>query len=48
MISGEYFKIPTLWAAVLVAALFSLIFFGVVTAAERLLIRWPSAQLDDV
>jgi NitT/TauT family transport system permease protein len=47
MISGEYFKIPTLWAAVLVAALFSLIFFGLVAGAERLIVRWPSAVRDD-
>jgi NitT/TauT family transport system permease protein len=40
VISGQYFKIPTLWAAVVVAAVLTLTLVGLVTLAERLAMPW--------
>ena len=40
VISGQYFKIPTLWAAVVVAAGLTLALVGLVTLAERLAMPW--------
>jgi NitT/TauT family transport system permease protein len=40
VISGQYFKIPTLWAAVVVAAALTLALVGLVTLAERLAMPW--------
>ena len=40
VISGQYFKIPTLWAAVVVTAALTLLLVGLVTLAERLAMPW--------
>ena len=40
VISGQYFRIPTLWAAVVVAAALTLLLVGLVTLAERLAMPW--------
>ena len=46
VLSGSYFKIPTLWAAVVVAAALTLALVGLVTLGERLLsIGPPPAEL---
>ncbi|WP_284945645.1 ABC transporter permease [Acidisoma cladoniae] len=44
VISGQYFKIPTLWAAVVVTAALTLILVGLVTLAERLAMPWLAAE----
>jgi NitT/TauT family transport system permease protein len=40
VISGQYFKIPTLWAAVVVTAALTLLLVGLVTLAERWAMPW--------
>jgi NitT/TauT family transport system permease protein len=40
VISGQYFKIPTLWAAVVVTGVLTLALVGLVTLAERLAMPW--------
>jgi NitT/TauT family transport system permease protein len=40
VISGQYFKIPALWAAVVVAAALTLSLVGLVTLAERWAMPW--------
>jgi NitT/TauT family transport system permease protein len=44
VISGQYFKIPTLWAAVVVTAALTLLLVGFVTLAERLAMPWAPAE----
>jgi NitT/TauT family transport system permease protein len=44
VISGQYFKIPTLWAAVTVTAALTLLLVGLVTLAERLAMPWLPAE----
>jgi NitT/TauT family transport system permease protein len=44
VISGQYFKIPTLWAAVVVTAALTLALVGLVTLAERLAMPWAPAE----
>ena len=44
VISGQYFKIPTLWAAVVVTAALTLILVGVVTLTERLSMPWVQPE----
>jgi NitT/TauT family transport system permease protein len=44
VISGQYFKIPTLWAAVLVAAVLTLTLVGLVALAERLAMPWVQSE----
>jgi NitT/TauT family transport system permease protein len=44
VISGQYFKIPTLWAAVVVTATLTLLLVGLVTLAERLAMPWLPAE----
>ncbi|WP_419757723.1 ABC transporter permease [Acidisoma sp.] len=40
VISGQYFKIPTLWAAVVVTGVLTLMLVGLVTLAERWATPW--------
>jgi len=40
VISGQYFKIPTLWAAVVVGSALTLALVGLVVLAERLSMPW--------
>ncbi len=44
VISGQYFKIPTLWAAVTVTAGLTLLLVGLVTLAERLAMPWAPRE----
>ncbi|MBW4024652.1 MAG: ABC transporter permease [Proteobacteria bacterium] len=44
VISGQYFKIPTLWAAVVVAAALTLVLVGLVSLAERLAMPWAPKE----
>jgi len=44
VISGQYFKIPTLWAAIAVASALTLLFVAVVAAAERLAMPWAPPE----
>jgi NitT/TauT family transport system permease protein len=44
VISGQYFKIPTLWAAVFVTAALTLTLVGLVTLAERLAMPWAPPE----
>jgi NitT/TauT family transport system permease protein len=44
VISGQYFKIPTLWAAVVVTSALTLILVGIVAAVERLATPWIQAE----
>jgi ABC-type nitrate/sulfonate/bicarbonate transport system permease component len=44
VISGQYFKIPTLWAAVVVTSALTLILVGVVAAVERIATPWIQAE----
>lgn len=46
VISGQYFKLPTLWAAIIVAAVLTLILLAIVVIAERLLHRWTATATD--
>ncbi len=43
VISGQYFKLPTLWAAIIVAAVLTLLLLALVVLAERALRRWTAA-----
>lgn len=43
VISAQYFKLPTLWAAIIVAALLTLALLGIVVLVERWLHRWTAA-----
>jgi NitT/TauT family transport system permease protein len=40
VVSGQFFKLPMLWAAIFTAAGLTLLLLGLVTLAERLLWRW--------
>lgn len=44
VISGQYFKIPLLWAAVVVSALLTLTLVGLVSLAERLAMPWAARE----
>ena len=44
VISGQYFKIPTLWAAVVVTSALTLILVGLVAAAERIAMPWVQPE----
>jgi NitT/TauT family transport system permease protein len=44
VISGQYFKIPMLWAAVVTTSALTLILVSVVTLAERLSTPWAQAE----
>jgi NitT/TauT family transport system permease protein len=44
VISGQYFKIPTLWAAVVITALLTLALVGVVALVERAATPWAAAE----
>ncbi|MCX5478212.1 ABC transporter permease [Kaistia geumhonensis] len=46
VISGQYFKLPTLWAAIIVAAALTLLLLAAVVTAERLLHRWTAAPAE--
>lgn len=46
VISGQYFKLPTLWAAIIVAAFLTLVLLAIVVLAERLLHRWTATATD--
>jgi NitT/TauT family transport system permease protein len=46
VISGQYFKLPMLWAAIVTAAALTLIMLGIVEIVERLLWRWAAAPAD--
>ena len=40
VVSGQFFKLPMLWAAIFTAASLTLLLLGLVTLAERVLWRW--------
>ncbi|RYG93613.1 MAG: ABC transporter permease [Alphaproteobacteria bacterium] len=42
VVSGQYFKLPTMWAAIFTSALLTLALLGAVTLAEKLLGRFTS------
>lgn len=44
VISGQYFKIPRLWAAVVVTAALTLILVGIVALIERAVTPWAAAE----
>lgn len=44
VISGQYFKIPMLWAAVVVTSALTLILVGVVSLTERMSMPWVQAE----
>jgi NitT/TauT family transport system permease protein len=46
VISGQYFKLPMLWAAIFTSAALTLVMLGLVEIAERLLWRWAAAPAD--
>ncbi|MCX5497788.1 ABC transporter permease [Kaistia dalseonensis] len=46
VISGQYFKLPTLWAAIIVAAGLTLILLAIVVLVERMLHRWTATATD--
>jgi NitT/TauT family transport system permease protein len=46
VISGQYFKLPMLWAAIITAALLTLVMLGLVAFAERLLHRWTATPAE--
>jgi NitT/TauT family transport system permease protein len=46
VISGQYFKLPTLWAAIIVAACLTLLLLSIVVLAERMLHRWTATATD--
>lgn len=46
VISGQYFKLPTLWAAIIVAAALTLVLLAIVVLFERLLGRFTAAPAD--
>jgi NitT/TauT family transport system permease protein len=46
VISGQYFKLPMLWAAIITAAALTLVMLGLVAFAERLLHRWTAAPAE--
>lgn len=44
VISGQYFRIPTLWAAVTLTAILTLALVGIVALVERLATPWAAAE----
>lgn len=46
VVSGQYFKLATLWAAIFTASFLTLALLGVVTLVEKLLGRWTAAAED--
>ncbi len=46
VVSGQYFKLATLWAAIFTASFLTLALLGIVTLAEALLGRWTAAAED--
>ena len=46
VISGQYFKLPTLWAAIFTAAGLTLALLSIVLLVERLLHRWTAAPAE--
>lgn len=42
VVSGQYFKLPTMWAAIFTSALLTLALLGIVTLAEKLLGRFTA------
>ena len=44
VISGQYFKIPTLWAAIVVSSALTLLLVAFVAASERLAMPWAPAD----
>ncbi|MDM9627864.1 ABC transporter permease [Rhizobium sp. S152] len=46
VVSGQYFKLATLWAAIFTAAFLTLALLGIVTLMEALLGRWTAAAED--
>jgi NitT/TauT family transport system permease protein len=42
VVSSQYFKLPTMWAAIFTAAMLTLVLLGLVTLLERLLGRWTA------
>jgi NitT/TauT family transport system permease protein len=43
VVSGQYFKLPTMWAAIFTSALLTLTLLGAVTLVEKLLGRYTAA-----
>ncbi|SHG28527.1 NitT/TauT family transport system permease protein [Kaistia soli DSM 19436] len=46
VISSQYFKLPTLWAAIIVAAVLTLLLLAIVVILERLLHRWTATAAE--
>ncbi len=46
VISSQYFKLPTLWAAIIVAAVLTLLLLAIVVIVERLLHRWTATATE--
>jgi NitT/TauT family transport system permease protein len=46
VVSGQFFKLPQLWAAIFSAAALTLLLLGFVTLAERVLWRWTGTAKD--
>ena len=46
VVSGQFFKLPQLWAAIFSAAMLTLLLLGLVTLLERLLWRWTGSAKD--
>ncbi|MCB8881592.1 ABC transporter permease [Acidisoma cellulosilytica] len=44
VISGQYFKMPTLWAAIVVTAALTLILVGIVAVMERVMTPWAATE----
>jgi NitT/TauT family transport system permease protein len=42
MVSGQYFKLATMWAAIVIAAMMTLLLLAVITGLERLAVRYTS------
>jgi NitT/TauT family transport system permease protein len=46
VVSGQYFKLGMLWAAIFTASFLTLALLGIVTSAEKLLGRWTASAED--
>ena len=46
-VSSFQFRLPTMWAAILLAAVLTLLLLGAVTAAEAWFMRWRRTGMDD-
>lgn len=44
--SSQYFRLPTMWAAIFLTAVLTLVLLGLVVVVERLLARWTAVPAD--